>query len=514
MSTAEVDPSPSSPSPATKRRKLEDQNGNSSTNGSSHKTSEKIGQSEKMAENGNSNNGVKIIDESLYSRQLYVLGHEAMQRMATSDVLISGMGGLGVEIAKNIILGGVKSVTLHDSSSCQASDLSSQFYLSESTIGKNRAEVCLQNLTELNTYVPVQSYTGELTKEFLKNYRVVVLTNSDSEEQLQVAEIVRSFGNALIVAKSQGLFAQVFCDFGPDFTVVDSTGENPISAMIAGVTKEEDGVVTCLDEARHGLEDGDYVTFAEVDGMSELNACAPRKIKVLGPYTFSIGDTTGLSDYVRGGVVTQVKMPKKIHFKPLAEALNEPEFLMTDFGKFDRPAQLHLAFRTLDAFVKKQGHAPKPWNRVDSQLFVGMAKEFNSSSATGSSKVEEVDEKLLATFAHVCQGVLNPIDATIGGIVAQETMKACSEKFSPIVQWLYFDATECLPENQDVLTEEECKPTGSRYDGQVNLIRDFKFTYLSNFIYSKFTDCCFRQGVSKEDWLVALFRSRCWSNWL
>lgn len=33
-----------------------------------------------------------------------------------------------------------------------------------------------------------------------------------------------------------------------------------------------------------------------------------------GPYTFSIGDTTDLSDYVRGGIVTQVKMPKSVNF--------------------------------------------------------------------------------------------------------------------------------------------------------------------------------------------------------
>ena len=38
------------------------------------------------------------IDESLYSRQLYVLGHEAMKRMGSSHVLIAGMRGLGVEI--------------------------------------------------------------------------------------------------------------------------------------------------------------------------------------------------------------------------------------------------------------------------------------------------------------------------------------------------------------------------------------------------------------------------------
>ena len=215
--------------------------------------------------------------------------------------------------------------------------------------------------------------------------------------------------------------------------------------------------------------------------MVELNGCEPKKIKVLGPYTFSIGDTSTLSDYVRGGVVTQVKMPKQIHFKPLADALEEPEFVMTDFGKFDRPPQLHLAFRTLDAYVKKEGRLPTPWSRKDSQQFVELAKELNSS-LSGSSKVEEVDEKLLATFSHVCQGDLNPLNATLGGIVAQEVMKACSEKFSPIVQWLYFDATECLPDNQDSLTEENCMPSGSRYDGQVlKLIFSFFISFKNLF---------------------------------
>lgn len=40
------------------------------------------------------------IDEALYSRQLYVLGHEAMKRMSASHVLIAGLRGLGVEIGK------------------------------------------------------------------------------------------------------------------------------------------------------------------------------------------------------------------------------------------------------------------------------------------------------------------------------------------------------------------------------------------------------------------------------
>ena len=55
-----------------------------------------------------------------------MLGHEAMRRMQHSNVLISGMKGLGLEIAKNVVLGGVKSVTIHDDGNAEWVDLSSQ----------------------------------------------------------------------------------------------------------------------------------------------------------------------------------------------------------------------------------------------------------------------------------------------------------------------------------------------------------------------------------------------------
>jgi ubiquitin-activating enzyme E1 len=41
-------------------------------------------------------------------------------------------------------------------------------------------------------------------------------------------------------------------------------------------------VVACLEDHRHGLEDGDYVTFSEVKGMTELNESEPMKINVTG----------------------------------------------------------------------------------------------------------------------------------------------------------------------------------------------------------------------------------------
>ena len=46
--------------------------------------------------------------------------------MGSSNILISGMKGLGVEIAKNVVLAGVKSVTIHDPDAVELGHLSSQ----------------------------------------------------------------------------------------------------------------------------------------------------------------------------------------------------------------------------------------------------------------------------------------------------------------------------------------------------------------------------------------------------
>ena len=93
-----------------------------------------------------------------------------MKQMAKSSILISGMGGLGVEIAKNIILAGVHRATIHDTQNATMKDLSSQYYLDESSIGKNRATESFQKLTILNEYTNVSVSTDEITTDLIKNY--------------------------------------------------------------------------------------------------------------------------------------------------------------------------------------------------------------------------------------------------------------------------------------------------------------------------------------------------------
>lgn len=402
------------------------------------------------------------IDESLYSRQLYVLGKEAMQRMSQSNVLIVGMKGLGVEIAKNVVLAGVKSVSIWDPKQVQIQDLSSQFFLNENDIGKTRAEATVNRLAELNSYVPVSVASGELNEQMLGKFQVVVMTEGDIETLVKVNEFTHKNGIRFISTDIRGLFGNVFVDFGDDFTVFDPTGEEPQTGIISAI--EPDGTVMTHDEQRHGLEDGDWVTFNEVEGMEALNDGKPREIEVTGPFSFKIGDLSGLGSYVKGGQFMQVKKPKKMKFKSLNEQLANPEYLISDFAKFDRPAQLHIGFLALHGFMNKhEGKAPRPRNEEDATEMYQLAKNVSSQYPNVLGE-EEINEKLIKELAMQARGDLVPMAAVYGGLVAQEVLKACSGKFIPVQQWMYFDSLESLPKDV-VLTEEDCAPRNSRYDG-------------------------------------------------
>lgn len=410
------------------------------------------------------------IDEDLHSRQLAVYGREAMRRLFGANVLISSLQGLGVEVAKNVILAGVKSVTLHDQSNVEMWDLSGNFYLTEDDIGKNRAVACCNKLQELNAAVTVSTLTSEITEEDLSSFQVVVFTDITLEKAIQYNEFCRDHKPpiAFIKADIRGLFGSVFCDFGPEFTVFDVNGEEPHTGIIASISNDNPALVSCVDDERLEFQDGDLVVFSEVHGMTQLNDGKPRKVKNARPYSFLLEeDTTNFGAYEKGGIVTQVKQPKLLNFKSLSEALQNPgEFLLSDFSKFDRPPLLHLAFQSLDKFVHEFGRFPYAASEEDASRLIDITKALNDS-LSGDQKLDVIDENVLKHFASGSRAVLNPMAAMFGGIIGQEVVKASSGKFHPLFQFFYFDSLESLP--LEPLQPEDVAPLNCRYDAQISV---------------------------------------------
>ncbi|KAJ6793609.1 ubiquitin-activating enzyme E1 1-like [Iris pallida] len=409
------------------------------------------------------------IDEDLHSRQLAVYGRETMRKLFASNVLVSGLNGLGVEIAKNLVLAGVKSVTLHDEGTVELWDLSSNFYFLEEDVGKNRAIACVQKLQELNGAVLVSTMTGTLSKEQLNAFQAVVFTDISLEKAIEFDDYCHNHQPPISFIKSEvrGLFGSLFCDFGPEFTVVDVDGEEPHTGIIASISNDNPALVSCVDDERLEFQDGDLVVFSEVKGMLELNDGKPRKVKNARPYSFMLEeDTTHFGAYDRGGIVTQVKQPKILKFKPLKDALRDPgEFLLSDFSKFDRPPLLHLAFQALDAFRNSMGRFPLAGSEEDVEKLTALAVSINEN--LGDAKLTEIDKKLLRQFTNGSRAVLNPMAAMFGGIVGQEVVKACSGKFHPLFQFFYFDSVESLP--TEPLESADLKPLNCRYDAQISV---------------------------------------------
>ncbi|XP_057309540.1 ubiquitin-like modifier-activating enzyme 6 isoform X2 [Hydractinia symbiolongicarpus] len=382
------------------------------------------------------------IDDSLYSRQRYVLGDGAMQELAKAHVLIVGLGGVGVEVAKNVILAGVKSVSLFDNNAVKLEDLGTQFFLRQEDISNNltRAVACCKRLHELNPYVNIDVVESLDNIEILTKYQCVVVTEMLFEDQVKMNAFCRTQNPPIryISCDVYGVFSYLFCDFGDKFQVFDSDGEESKEIFMKSITKENPAVVETLDYRRHGLETDDSVTFREINGMTSLNFKTFR-VKYINPYSFSINcDTTKLNDYLHGGVFVKTKVTKTVNFSSLASQLTSPDILLNDLSKLETPVQLLIGLISINKFASQNGSSFKDISvKVDEVL-----KLAEDSNALMESKQNKIDSELVLSLIRTCEGKLPPLCASIGGIAAQEVLKAVSGKFSPLKQWVLLDAME------------------------------------------------------------------------
>lgn len=407
------------------------------------------------------------IDDSLYSRQRYVLGDSAMHQMAQSSVFLSGMGGLGIEIAKNIVLAGVKAVTLHDTKQCETWDLGSNFFIHKEDVlsQRRRVEAVCPRVAELNPYVHVDMSYSALDNNtdlsFLAKYQCVILTEARLSLQKRVNEFCHSQRPPIrfIGCDAYGICVRVFCDFGDEFEVSDPTGEEPKEIFIQSITQDNPGVVTCMDNQPHGLQTGQTVVFREVNGMEEINGTA-RQVSVLSPYSFAIGDTSQLQPYAHGGFFVLVKTPKTYRFETIERQLCDPQVLIPDFSKPEAPLQIHAAMLALDIFQEQHSRLPNIGCLQDAEVLLKLTEEVNATLRNKAS----VNTELVRCLSRTARGTLPPLAAAVGGLASQEVLKAITGKFAPLQQWFYLDAIEVVRPLQSV-SAEEFFPRGDRYDG-------------------------------------------------
>lgn len=404
------------------------------------------------------------IDEDFYSRQIYMMGLDSMKKMMKASVLVSGLGGLGVEISKNIILAGIKNVTIHDTKLATIQDRASQFYLDESSIGQNRADASISQLKSLNEYVNVAVSTEPLTEEFIQQFDCVVFTDYMKESEiLRFSTFCHEKNIKFILTETRGVFSYVFLDFQKHI-ILDKNGRPRTKFMISYISNDKNGIVTIADSEKHDLEDTDLVLFNEIEGMTELNGKS-FNVKVIDRRSFSIGDTSEFHEYKcdhTAGYGTQIVPPVEMNFQSYADQIKNPTVQILDYNFFGRDQQVILAFLAS--------------HRIDDQSYTSLinaAFEINNEYKI----VDQIDENLFKIFAEEANAVITPMATTFGGIVGQEVIQAISGKFMPINQFLACGYIESLPANRTFTI------IGDRYDNYRQVFGNEQFSKMQSLRY-------------------------------
>ena len=399
----------------------------------------------------NLRNQASIIDEELYSRQIIFLGMETMEKISQLKILIIGLRGLGVEIAKDIIVSGPNKVTVFDPNKVQIRDLGSNFYLSKNDIGKRRDESCIKHLQKLNKYVNVNYFKenniNSILNKIVGNYNVVIVSEIISKKYILVLnDILRKNKICFIYSAVCGLASFIFTDFGPDFTIHDEFCNKKRKFFIKNIEKSENGLVEIQWDKEYNPDIKEFVLFRDVEGMTEINYNENNKkifkIKSKDYTSFYIGNTLNFSNYKEGGYIEETILPKKISYQSFLEKLEEP-FTNLDIYVNPQKKFIFLVFKALMEFYDMNNRLPFLNNKKDFEklkiITQNIFNNINYENLKSFNKDELIfSEKIIENICLTASAEVPCMTSFVGGAVCQEIIKSTG-KFRPIEQWEIFD---------------------------------------------------------------------------
>ena len=101
------------------------------------------------------------------------------------------------------------------------------------------APSCVSSLLELEPYLEAGSLLEELRQMRLgSSVQVVVATNCMLKQAIALDHFCHRTGSAFIRADVRGVFASIFCDFGPNHMVLDVDGE-PLHLLMASLSSSQ-----------------------------------------------------------------------------------------------------------------------------------------------------------------------------------------------------------------------------------------------------------------------------------
>lgn len=357
---------------------------------------------EKVERNGTHAAGLTDEEAALYDRQIRLWGVEAQQRLRKARILLVGLAGLGNEICKNILLAGIQHLTMLDDATMTEDDTLMQFLSPQENVGKNKAESCYTRAKKLNPLVDIVVDTESIAQKsesFLGNFDVVCMTGYDLALQEKVNAICHKLDVKFLSGNTFGYYGYMFADLQEHKYM-----------------EEKVKVLKATDSSTNGQ-----------DGPS--SAKKPKK------------DANEEVEYEE----------QETSFCSLADAMSVSLFEGMSLRQAKQVSKTYLVFCVLEEYYKRHKRYPD---------LIGSNQEVDDLLEVRNDVFEKlkIDNELLGDeFTSNCAGEFYPVNAIVGGVMAQEVIKAVSGKDTPHNNFFFYDgvATTGMVQNISKVQKEK-----------------------------------------------------------
>ncbi|XP_033897685.2 NEDD8-activating enzyme E1 regulatory subunit-like [Acipenser ruthenus] len=178
----------------------------------------------------------KATKEQKYDRQLRLWGDHGQDALENAHVCLINASATGTEILKNLVLPGIGAFTIVDENKVRGEDVGNNFFLTKSSIGRNRAQAATELLQELNSDVSgnfVEESPDQLLDndpDFFHRFSLVIAVHLPESTLLRLAAFVWGAGVPLLVCRTYGLIGYMRLVV-KEHTVVESHPDNALEDL-------------------------------------------------------------------------------------------------------------------------------------------------------------------------------------------------------------------------------------------------------------------------------------------
>jgi ubiquitin-like 1-activating enzyme E1 A len=326
---------------------------------------------------------------ALYDRQIRLWGVQAQEKIRNANILLITMKALANEIAKNLVLAGIHSLTIVDHELVTESDLGAQFFISEADIGVNRAEAAAPQIRKLNPRVNVIVDPSDIkTKgpDFFGQFDIVIATDLQPDTLNIINTATRVNRRPFYAAGVHGFYGFIFSDLIQHDYVIEREKSNVTTAIQAETRTRS--VVDVKDKKENG-KNFEMVTKRELYSTWFLASDA---------------------------------------------AILPAEFLRSR-RRLKAVTPILSCFRALWEFLQLQ-NGRLPSTSDDLKMFTVLATQKHEHLKLPS---ETLRSEVLRKFLQNLGSEIAPVTAVLGGQLAQDVINVLGARQQPIQNMVIFD---------------------------------------------------------------------------